>query len=96
MLAEQLTAYYNLNLNEVTTITYHNSMENLLEDNDQNQNNSRNLKQLRMESSGVNYDNMSTPVPIVAKFWVGDAISNNLIPIHAEYEDKLIREEYDV
>ena len=42
-----------------------------------------------MESPDANYDNVLTPVPIVVKVRVGEAISNNLIPLHVEYEDNL-------
>jgi hypothetical protein len=48
-----------------------------------------------MESSDLKYDDMSTPVPIIAKGEVSNAVSNNLIPIHPEYEDNLFQEEYD-
>ena len=34
-------------------------------------------------------------MPIATNVGVGDAISDILIPIHVEYEDNLIQEEYD-
>ena len=55
-----------------------------MDDDVQNQNDFSDLKKLIMESADANCDNMSTPVPIVTKVRVGDAISDNLIPIHAE------------
>ena len=48
------------------------------------------ISKRKMELPNANYENMSTPVPIVAKVGLGDAISNSLIPIHAEYEEELI------
>ena len=92
---EQLSTYNNLNLNEVTTTEYNDCIGNFLDDGDQNQNNSSDLEELTMESSDANYDNMSTPLPIVASVGAGDTISDNLIPVHAEYEDNLIQDVYN-
>ena len=86
-----MTAYNNLNLNEVTTTEYPDCMENFLDDDNQNQKNFSDLKNLTMESFDANYDNMPTPVPMVTKVGVSDAIANNLIPVHAECEENLIQ-----
>ena len=48
-----------------------------------------------MELSNAKYGNISAPVPIVTKARVGEAISDNLTPNHAEYKDNLIQEEYN-
>ena len=91
-----MTAYNNSNLNEVTTIEYYDCMENLLDDDNQNQNNFSDLKKLIMESSDANYDDMSTPVPLVTTVGVNNTISSNLVPIHVEYEDDLIQKEDNI
>ena len=90
-----MTAYTNSNFNEVTTTLYHDCIKNFLDDDNQNQNNFSDLKRLIIESSDINYDNMSPPVPIVTTVGVSDAIPNSLISMYGEYEDNLIQEEYD-